>query len=121
MIMKVRPLRALIWGGMFVLAYVGGSWLGRYVVAGVDVAPVNAMTGLVLRPAHEAANEAVAARSPEQQFRDGGPANHVCTGCDAGETRYRQMAQQMGLPVADDTDDAGDDAEQDQSGAFAEQ
>ena len=118
--MKVKPRRALIWGGMFVLAYVGGSWLGRFVVAGVDVHPANQMTGFALPTTSDPANGSVAAHVPEKQFHDSKPANHVCTGCDAGETRYRQMAQQMGLPVADETGKPEEESGQARADAYAE-
>ena len=99
---KVNPRRALMWGVMFVLAYVGGSRLGRFVVAGVDAHPRTEMAGFALpRASNASSHEAAATHAAAQQFRDSGLANHVCTGCDAGQTRYRQMAQQMGMPVGD--------------------
>lgn len=107
--MKVKHRQALIWGGMFLLAFVGGRWLGGFVVAGVDINPMNQMAGFEIDPANEARNATVAVRSAERQFQDIGPVN--CTGCDAGETRYRQMAEQMGLPV-----DEGGDAGQEHAG-----
>lgn len=114
-----------MWGGMFVLAFFGGSWLGRYVVAGVDIggapAGANAMEmaaapGLV----HSNAVNAVAGRPGLKPIQVYNSSEHVCEGCDAGATRNRQMAERMGLPVYDESGDAdssdGDDDHDDAGG-----
>ena len=123
---KVDPKRALMWGAMFVVAYFGGSWLGRFVVAGVDTSAASPLTALgpEIDGSNEVVNRAEIVKPPIRTVDSGGLANHVCTGCDAGETRYRQMAQQMGLPAyEEDTvehDDAGAAPAGGQAESFAE-
>jgi hypothetical protein len=91
-----------MWGAMFLLAYVGGSALGRFVVSGVDPRQESAaLAGLPPMPRDKRLEERdnPPVRTPEPILREyHSPSAHVCEGCDAGETRARQMAQQMGLP-----------------------
>ena len=100
---------------MFLLAFVGGSALGRFVAAGIDLtgAPVSegAMMQAATPPLHSSASAPLTGRAlpagASAPAMDESPRVHVCEGCDAAETRYRQMAQAMGfayeLAVANDT------------------
>lgn len=93
---KVR--RILMWGGMFVLAFVSGSVLGSFAISGLggrdkslpDSSDVKNFWAAQDR-AHaggtdEAVPEAIYARSN---------GNHVCEGCDAGETRSRLRLENL--------------------------
>ncbi|MBO9669527.1 MAG: hypothetical protein J7485_03315 [Sphingobium sp.] len=93
---KIR--RILMWGGMFVLAFVGGSVLGSFAISGLgggdkslpDSSDVRNFWAAQDR-AHangtdEAAPEAIYARAK---------GNHVCEGCDAGETRSRLRLENL--------------------------
>lgn len=99
------------------MAFFGGSWLGRFVVAGVDIngAPSGeSRMEQAAAPAfvHNGPANAVSPRPAVQAYS---PAEHVCEGCDAGATRDRQLAQQLGLPVDEKSDqaDTGDRDEAD--------
>lgn len=88
----------LMWGGMFVLAFVSGSVLGSFAISGLgsgdrslpDSSDVKNFWAAQDR-AHangivEAVPEAIYARSK---------GNHVCEGCDAGETRSRLRLENL--------------------------
>lgn len=110
---RIDPRRAALWAGLFVIAFFGGSWLGRFVVAGVDVngAPTGeAAVQHAAAPAfvHNGAGNAAAAPPAVRPVQAYGPSDHVCDGCDAGATRDRQRAQEMGLPVGDGSAGDGD-------------
>ncbi len=99
---KVR--RALIWGGMFLLAFVGGSWLGGFAVKGLDAVAAHDSSDTENFWAAQD-NEGDAGRlvplEPVSRLSSPAPGNHVCEGCDAGITRDRQRAEEMGLPYDD--------------------
>ena len=89
-----------MWGGMFLLAYAGGSWLGRFTTGGLIEAPSAAQAAGAedfWAEQDRARNAAVAAAMPTRRIAPDAPGNHVCEGCDAGETRGRQLAQYLGL------------------------
>lgn len=102
--MTPRVRRILMWGGMFVLAFVGGSVLGSFATSGLgggdkslpDSSDVRNFWAAQDR-AHAndtgpAAPEAIYARSK---------GNHVCEGCDAGETRGRLRLENLGGSYSD--------------------
>lgn len=128
--MKAKARRALTWGGMFLLAYAGGSWLGRFATGGLSDAPSAGQTASAedsWEQQEGVRNAAVAAAMPLQHSAPDEPGNHVCEGCDAGETRGRQLAQYLGLyygsasldeeALADAQDD--DDAQQERDATLA--
>lgn len=103
--MEARLRRVLLWGAMFLLAYAGGSLLGRFTISGLIEGD-----SPMLRDG-EAANfwaerdKAREAGEPAVQaariYGHETPGNHVCDGCDAAITRDKQMAAAMGLPYDD--------------------
>lgn len=113
---KVR--KVLMWGAMFVLAFASGSVLGRFTVSGLggkdkslpDSSDVQNFWAAQDR-AHangvdEAARGVTYARLPS--------GNHVCEGCDAGETRSRLRLESLeGSYSAQAGQDAGPPADAD--------
>lgn len=104
---KVR--RVFIWGVMFVFAFASGSVLGRFTVSGLvgvdksipDSSEVQNFWAAQDR-AHadgtdEAAPEAIYARSY---------GNHVCEGCDAGETRGRLRLENLAGSYSEQVDES---------------
>lgn len=102
--MKARDRLVLFWSGMFLLAFVGGTTLGRFVAAGIDLASAPVSETDLTRPTgsrptapEPLVGRALASGAPAPAVE--APQVHVCEGCDAAETRYRQMAQAMGFWV----------------------
>lgn len=107
---------ALMWSGMIVLAYAGGSWLGSYAVTGLATggslisAPTSAENYWEER---DAARIAEAASELPRSAMPDSPGNHVCEGCDAGQTRNQQLAEYLGAYYGSssiDSDAATDEA-----------
>jgi hypothetical protein len=104
---KVR--KVLMWGGAFLLAFAGGSVLGGFTVSGLagddrslpnssDVQNFWAAQDRARTNGSDAPD--VAAMIAHQP-----PGNHVCDGCDAGETRGRLR---LGNLAGSYSDEAGE-------------
>lgn len=108
--MTARVRQALLWGGMFVLAYAGGNWLGSFTVSGLsdeERQTAEAAEAANFWQAQDDSEERSAAPdAPVRRIIYAAPGNHVCDGCDAGITRDRQMAAQLGIPYPEDSADA---------------
>ena len=101
--------RAIIWGGMFVLALAGGSLLGSFAVRNLgshdprsqgssDVANFWEAQDRAHNAAGGAPAQAVQAAAQTPNYGQTG--NHICDGCDADQTRSRLRTQSMGFHYA---------------------
>lgn len=110
---KVR--KVLIWGGMFVLAFAGGSVLGSFAVSGLaggdkslpDSSDVRNFWAAQDRIHANGADEAAPAIVYAQQSRG----NHVCEGCDAGETRSRLRLESLEGSYSEQAGETADPSE----------
>ena len=106
---KVR--KVLMWGAMFVLAFASGSVLGSFTVKGLvggdkslpDSSDVQNFWAAQDRAHANGVDEAAPALVYAHQSRG----NHVCEGCDAGETRGRLRLESL---EGSYSDQAGEDA-----------
>lgn len=106
---KVR--KALMWGATFVLAFASGSVLGSFTVSGLaggdkslpDSSDVQNFWAAQDRAHANGVEEAAPALVYAQQPRG----NHVCDGCDAGETRGRLRLERL---EGSYSEQAGDEA-----------
>jgi len=90
---------------MFLLAFAGGRWLGSFAISGLPSSerPIaDAPEDAAFLDAEEAERVDNATGEPVRRAIIAAPGNHVCEGCDAGVTRDRQMAEQLGLPYLDE-------------------
>jgi hypothetical protein len=93
-----------MWGGMFLLAYAGGSALGRFTTSGLvtdDSSLLHDGEAANFWAEQDKAREAGEPARPAQRYAYETPGNHACDGCDAHITRDKQMAAMMGLPYDD--------------------
>ncbi len=92
---KVR--RALLWSGLFLLVFAGGSILGRFTVAGL--AGDRAFPGMTdaadfwQQQDRARDSQGTTPAAPVQHFVAGIPEAHDCENCDASVARDRQTAQ----------------------------
>lgn len=86
----------LIWSGLFLLAFAGGTLLGRF--ASRDLADNKAMPGMTdaadfWQARDRARNAAEPAQpKPVERFVQGIPEAHDCENCDASVARDRETA-----------------------------
>ncbi|MBO9580191.1 MAG: hypothetical protein J7498_04800 [Sphingobium sp.] len=93
---KVR--RILMWGGMFVLASVGGSVLGSFAISGLGSGDKSLPDSSDVKnfwAAQDRAHANSAYEAAPEAIYVGSKGNHVCEGCDAGETRGRLRLQNL--------------------------
>lgn len=104
---KVR--KVLMWGGAFLLAFASGSVLGSFTVSGLaggdkslpDSSDVQNFWAAQDR-AHANGADASKAAAPIVYQSHG---NHVCEGCDAGETRGRLRLDDLEGSYSDQSGD----------------
>ena len=99
--------RALIWGGIFLLAFASGSVLGRFTVSGLagkdgslpNSSDVQNFWAAQDRGRAEGGEGPIA---PSISYAPQPHGNHVCDGCDAGEMRGRLRIESLGGTYAPD-------------------
>lgn len=114
--MTPQVRKVLMWGGALLLAFASGSVLGGFTVSGLAGSDKSLPDSSDVQNFWAAQDRIQASRAvPDEAvpvYADQPHGNHVCEGCDAGETRGRLKLNSLAGSYSGQSDNRDEHAEE---------